>query len=111
MDVGGPWEVWFKAADGWLNQAAQWWLVSTPLEEDDVRVTLRHQTRANEHSGRVSPDGRWIAYVSDESGQAEVYVSRFPEMQGRFAVSASGVPGRSGDPMDASCTISALAAA
>jgi Tol biopolymer transport system component len=48
------------------------------------------QTSANEHSAKVSPDGRWIAYVSDESGRAEVYVSRFPEMQGKIAVSSSG---------------------
>jgi Tol biopolymer transport system component len=48
------------------------------------------QTRANEHSARVSPDGRFIAYVSDESGRNEVYVSRFPELQGKSAVSSGG---------------------
>ena len=63
-------------------------VVSTTADTPTSQRLL--QTRANEHSGRVSPDGRWIAYVSDESGQPEVYVSRFPEMQGRFAVSASG---------------------
>jgi Tol biopolymer transport system component len=48
------------------------------------------QTAANEMQGRVAPDGRWLAYVSDESGQREVYVTRFPEMQGRTAVSSGG---------------------
>jgi eukaryotic-like serine/threonine-protein kinase len=48
------------------------------------------QTRANEHSAKVSPDGRWVAYVSDESGRPEVYVSRFPELQGKTAVSSGG---------------------
>jgi Tol biopolymer transport system component len=48
------------------------------------------QTRANESLARVSPDGRWVAYVSDESGQAEVYVSRFPEMQGKTILSSGG---------------------
>jgi eukaryotic-like serine/threonine-protein kinase len=48
------------------------------------------QTRANEHSAKVSPDGRWVAFVSDESGRAEVYVSRFPELQGKTAVSSGG---------------------
>jgi Tol biopolymer transport system component len=67
------------------------YVVSTTADAPAPQRLL--QTRANEHSGRVSPDGRWIAYVSDESGQAEVYVSRFPEMQGRFAVSASGGSG------------------
>ena len=32
-----------------------------------------------QHSSRFSPDGRWLAYVSAESGQLEVYVSRFPD--------------------------------
>jgi Tol biopolymer transport system component len=66
-------------------------IVSTSGETPTAQRLL--QTRANEHSGRVSPDGRWIAYVSDESGQPEVYVSRFPEMQGRFSVSSAGGSG------------------
>ena len=33
---------------------------------------------ASEHSPKFSPDGRWLAYVSDESGRAEVYVRRYP---------------------------------
>jgi serine/threonine-protein kinase len=38
----------------------------------------------------LSPDGRWIAYASDESGSSEVYVHAFPSMQGRTQVSAGG---------------------
>jgi Tol biopolymer transport system component len=60
------------------------------LDSDQATPQRLLQTRANEHSGRVSPDGRWIAYVSDESGQSEVYVSRFPELQGKTAVSSGG---------------------
>ncbi len=48
------------------------------------------QTRANESLARVAPDGRWVAFVSDETGQPEVYVSRFPEMQGKVALSSGG---------------------
>ncbi|MBV8846429.1 MAG: PD40 domain-containing protein [Bryobacterales bacterium] len=36
------------------------------------------QTSSNEANGQFSPDGRWIAYQSDESQRAEVYVARFP---------------------------------
>jgi Tol biopolymer transport system component len=32
------------------------------------------ETKFNEQDGRFSPDGGWVAYVSDESGRAEVYV-------------------------------------
>jgi serine/threonine protein kinase/WD40 repeat protein len=39
---------------------------------------------------RISPDGKWIAYVSDESGIAEVYVRRFPGPSGKVQVSLGG---------------------
>lgn len=37
------------------------------------------RTSSHEHSAAVSPDGRWIAWASDESGGMEVHVDRFPE--------------------------------
>jgi Tol biopolymer transport system component len=40
--------------------------------------------------GRVSPDGRWLAYVSNESGFPEVYVSAFPHPGARIQVSNKG---------------------
>ncbi len=45
---------------------------------------------ANESSSVFSPDGRWIAYVSDESGRNEVYVQPFPSLDGRWRVSDGG---------------------
>jgi Tol biopolymer transport system component len=48
------------------------------------------KTRFREHSGRISPGGRHVAYVSDESGRAEVYVQSFPETGGKLQVSTSG---------------------
>jgi len=38
----------------------------------------------------VSPDGRWMAYVSDESGSNEVYVTTFPEPARRWQISTDG---------------------
>jgi Tol biopolymer transport system component/DNA-binding winged helix-turn-helix (wHTH) protein len=38
----------------------------------------------------ISPDGRWVAYTSNESGRAEVYVQAFPPTEGRWQVSTSG---------------------
>ena len=40
--------------------------------------------------GTVSPDGRWMAFVSDESGNSEVYVTTFPEPARRWQVSTDG---------------------
>jgi serine/threonine protein kinase/Tol biopolymer transport system component len=40
---------------------------------------------------KISPDGRWMAYTSDESGKAEVYVRTFPSVnEGRWQVSSDG---------------------
>jgi dipeptidyl aminopeptidase/acylaminoacyl peptidase len=43
-----------------------------------------------ESSGRVSPDGRWLAYQSNESGRNEVYVQAFPAGGGKVLVSSGG---------------------
>lgn len=47
-------------------------------------------TRANEQAARVSPDGRWIAYTSDESGQAEVYLDSYSRPGRRVMLSRGG---------------------
>jgi serine/threonine protein kinase len=41
-------------------------------------------------AGRFSPDGRWVAYSSNESGRAEVYVTPFPGPGGKWRVSTAG---------------------
>jgi Tol biopolymer transport system component len=48
------------------------------------------QTEFNETHARFSPDGRWVAYVSDESGRAEVYVQSFPATGGKWQISSGG---------------------
>ena len=47
-------------------------------------------TPFNERTPRLSPDGRWLAYSSDETGRAEVYVTSFPGRQERWRVSSAG---------------------
>ena len=53
------------------------------------------QTPFNEAAPRFAPDGRRVAYVSDESGRQEVYVQLFPGPGGRRQISAEG----GGDPV------------
>ena len=48
------------------------------------------QTTFNEASPVFSPDGHWIAYTSDASGQDEVYVRPFPIAPGRWTISSGG---------------------
>jgi serine/threonine-protein kinase len=47
-------------------------------------------TRFNETVGVFSPDGRWIAYRSDESGTNEIYVRPFPRAEGKWHISTGG---------------------
>ena len=42
------------------------------------------------HSPSLSPDGRWVAFVSNESGRNEIYVRPFPGLGGRWQVSKEG---------------------
>jgi dipeptidyl aminopeptidase/acylaminoacyl peptidase len=48
------------------------------------------QSEADERNPQVSPDGRWIAYSSNETGRSEVYIRSFPEGAGRIQVSVNG---------------------
>ena len=48
------------------------------------------QTPFAETMGRFSPDGKWIAYVSDESGTPQVYVQPFPASGGKWQISTQG---------------------
>ena len=47
-------------------------------------------TPSDERLPLISPDGRWLAYQSDESGREEIYVQSFPRPGGRWQVSAAG---------------------
>jgi Tol biopolymer transport system component len=66
--------------------ASDLWLL--PLDTKTAAPWLA--TRFSEHSARVSPDGRFVVYVCDESGRDEVYVRSFPEPGARLQVSTSG---------------------
>jgi serine/threonine-protein kinase len=47
-------------------------------------------TSADEMAARVSPDGRWVAYTSDESGRPEVYLDSYPRPRRRVSISSNG---------------------
>ena len=50
----------------------------------------------NANNGQISPDGKWVAYASDESGNWEFYVTSFPEAAGKWQVSRGGGRNRAG---------------
>jgi Tol biopolymer transport system component len=64
-------------------------LAVTPLA-DPTKPTPFLATRFNEAQPRFSPDMRWIAYSSDESGQFEVYVRPYPASDTQTRISIAG---------------------
>ena len=60
------------------------------LQMRDRRVTPFLNSRFSEMYPELSPDGRWMAYVSDESGRDEVYVQPFPGPGGKWQISSGG---------------------
>jgi len=71
------------------NPQTGWDLWLLPLTGDD-QPRLFRQTRFNESGAVYSPDGNWLAYVSDESGQNEVYVEAADGSGKRFPASVGG---------------------
>jgi serine/threonine-protein kinase len=115
---GEDYSIWWQAADGsapaeqlFRGPNATREVVLTPdgrsliYREDnpdslrDIRMTSLDKkdspaplvtTRFDELMPRLSPDGRWLAYQSNESGQYEIYVRPFPQGGGRITISNGG---------------------
>ncbi|HEX8029447.1 MAG TPA: hypothetical protein VF491_13330, partial [Vicinamibacterales bacterium] len=60
------------------------------LDLDTKAITPLIHTAAGEGGARVSPDGKWVAFVSDESKRAEVYAFPLAEPENRTVISAGG---------------------
>lgn len=59
-----------------------------PTDSRQPRAII--QTPFDEYQGVMSPDGRWLAYVSEESGTPQVYVQSFPDGAQRVQISSRG---------------------
>jgi Tol biopolymer transport system component len=61
--------------------------VSMTGEAREINIAT---SSSDETEGQFSPDGKWVAFVSNESGRAEVFVQSFPEGRARTQVSTTG---------------------
>jgi len=64
-------------------------LVVLPLTGDHKPIPLL-TTQFNEDDGHFSPDGKWVAYISDESGKDEIYIQSFPASGAKAQISNGG---------------------
>jgi serine/threonine-protein kinase len=70
-------------------------LWTVPLEIDGAGLRAGKpevflQTPSDERYPSFSPDGRWLAYASNESGYFQVYVRAFPDKGGKWQISSAG---------------------
>ena len=88
-------------AEALWSRDGQWLVVRTTLPTRDINgfrpgtdsapVPLVASPRFDERAPTLSPDGRFIAYQSDESGRDEIYVRPFPKVEeGRWQLSTAG---------------------
>ncbi len=66
------------------------WIRPAAGEGKPIAVVQPPSPQSNLFLYRISPDAHWVAYVSDESGQMEVYLTSFPEGRGKWKVSSGG---------------------
>jgi serine/threonine-protein kinase len=66
------------------------WALPTAGERKPVPIVQPQSPQARIIQYQLSPDGRWLAYTSTESGREEVYVTHFPSGAGRWQVSQAG---------------------
>jgi Tol biopolymer transport system component len=60
------------------------------LRASDRRSTTLVASRFRERNARISPDGRWLAYTSDETGRPEIYLRPFPDGTASVVISIGG---------------------
>ena len=72
------------------NKNYQLWLLPAPGSIGGAKPRLLHDTSFSERDAQVSPDGRWLAYVSTESGASGVYLQPFPGPGAKLRISTQG---------------------
>ena len=93
-DIEKLWPSWspdsnyltYGGVGGGVSSSDLWVL---PLS-GDTKPAVLVRTEFNEIRPRVSPNGRWVAYESNESGRPEIYVTSFPSPAGKWQISAAG---------------------
>jgi hypothetical protein len=79
----------YAASDPKRANTAIFQLWVLPLQSDKKPFRLLNGSFA-ESDAQISPDGRWVAYASDESGRAEIYVRPFPTGTSKWPISSDG---------------------
>lgn len=78
---------WFRNGEYILyTRGPDLWFLTLP----GLRSNLFLKAVSIVRNGQFSPDGKWVAYASNETGKWEIYVTSFPDARGKWQVSAGG---------------------
>ncbi len=80
----------YLAYMGQSGPSAAIWVMSTTGEKKPFAIVQPPSAQTRIFQFRLSPDGRWLAYTSTESGREETYVTHFPSGSGKWQVSQNG---------------------
>jgi hypothetical protein len=88
----------FKSAECWTREGLIFNDISGSTFRDlsivavdgDRKPRPLIKTQFTEIGARVAPDGRWVAYLSDEAGRTDVYIQSFPVLGHKVRVSTTG---------------------
>ncbi|MGD8726824.1 MAG: hypothetical protein PVH40_04215 [Gemmatimonadales bacterium] len=81
---------WVASGDTLVFVEAPDSVMDVSIVTDGERQILLQEPGVELRGGRVSPDGRWMAFQSDESGRHEIYITTFPDTDGRWQISTIG---------------------
>jgi len=78
---------WFRNGEYILyTRGPDLWFLTLPA----LKSTLFIKAPSIVRNGQFSPDGKWVAYASNETGKWEIYVTSFPDARGKWQVSTGG---------------------
>jgi Tol biopolymer transport system component len=75
-----------------IDDTGRWDILDLPLQDGEPAGEPRalQKTDFDEIDPEISPNGRWLAYGSNETGTFEIYVTNFPDAERKWLVSSSG---------------------
>ena len=96
VHFAGPWnpgasEILFYEGGRESSGATRWDILALPMPPSEGRPRpILADASASEAYAALSPDGRWLAYASNESGHFEVYLRSYPSLDGKQQISKGG---------------------
>jgi hypothetical protein len=76
-----------RSAPTWVSYSSKIWILPLKGAEEPV---LYSETPFSQGFARLSPNGKWLAVASNDTGRTEIYVQAFPNAGAKFQVSTNG---------------------